>query len=451
MLNTEDKNNRPYLVSIDWLQIHVRCRANFDPFSPNLLGYAFRPLGHGSKTFKQLLEVYEPDGIMLGVIAMLPYSPQLHPLTCIFKVENSVLYEADMVSRIFNFFGACELQYKGITRLDICYDSNELYGGLKHQSLMQNYISKRYLKIGLNRGWLAFNLGYTLNVNKKGYKTILSNEDKSQRPLDHIPDMDIETVTWGSRASDVQVQVYNKSAELRQVKMKHHIVNAWKQAGIDTEREVYRVEIRIARGGKQLKNTKNGSRFDLSLNEILTQDLLEQLFSDYAHKYFRFFINKGIGRIQRMKEIKLFCLNRQHIVRPQRLTKKKDFSKMHKVLINYLDKQIVSNKELDNEVVEELTKAKEYFIQAYGMEKWYQDIKRQRIAQLKQHQQNQLNEENLYDVYLEGLERTAAKRAAQFRAELEAEKIRIAQLLEEEKSDFGELYKQDILRRWGGK
>ena len=184
---------------------------------------------------------------------------------------------------------------------------------------------------------------------------------------------------------------------------------------LDTEREVYRVEIRIARGGKQLKNTKNGSRFDLSLNEILTQDLLEQLFSDYAHKYFRFFINKGMGRIQRMKEIKLFCLNRQHIIRPQRLTKKKDYSKMHKVLINYLDKQIVSNKELDNEVVEELTKAKEYFIQAYGMEKWYEDIKRQRIAQLKLHQQNQQNEENLYDVYLEGLERTAAKRAAQFR------------------------------------
>lgn len=447
MLATTDKNLRPYMVSIDWLQIHVRIPADFNPFSQNLFGYHYRPIHHGTRTFRALFEVYEPDGVLLGILAVHPTSPVLNPLVALFKVDNAVLYEAEMVNRVFNYFSICNLRYRSITRLDICFDSNELYGGLKHQSLMENYFKREYLKIGLNKVWAGIDLRYSLSVNSKGYKNIFDNKDEKKRPLQNLPKVEIETITWGSRASDVQVQIYNKTKELKAVKMKHHIVNAWKAAGLDTERDVYRIEIRIARGGKQLKNTNNGSRFNLSLNEILNEQIIEQLFSDYAHKYFRFYRNKGMGRIQRMKEVRLFSLTQQHVVRPQRLTKKKDYSKMQKILINYLDKEIYSNKQLSTEVVKELEATKEYYLRAYNMETWYEEMKKERCAKLSGDESILTKDPDYYDVYLEGIDRTSADRAAQMQAELEEEARVLQELLEEEKRDFGDLYKRDILAR----
>lgn len=136
----------------------------------------------------------------------------------------------------------------------MAYDCNEFYGGLKPQKLLDNYFNMRYLKLGNNDPWVKMSGGYKLKFRANNSQKIKLDGDGQT-----VGAFRASSVTWGQRSSDIQVQVYNKSKELREVKMKHHIVDWWKQNGLETEEsDVYRVEIRIT-NAKTLKNSTNGN------------------------------------------------------------------------------------------------------------------------------------------------------------------------------------------------
>lgn len=428
-----NKNYRHYAISCDWLQLYLHKASDFSPTEPNLFGYNFLPLGYGSKVFKSLYKVIEPSGEELGILSADPYLPTMNPNTCIFKVENNVLYQSDYIARCFQFIACCGLKYKGITRIDLAYDCNELYGGLKHETLIKKYQKNEYLKIGLNRYMAWMNGTYKLVAHKRD----TGERDAQNRPIKtetiecitesggSIQSHRCESITWGSRSSDIQVQVYNKSQELREVKMKHYITEYWKDCGLDLERDVWRIEIRIVNGGKSMKNLKTGETFNLSMDELITQETIEQLFHDYAKKYFRFFYRGTQKKVQQMKEIPLFSLANKTVLRPKRLTKSKDYTRMHKITINWMDKNIYENAKLDNVIVREMVAVKDYYIKAYGMEKWYKE-KREHDSynqEISTHSA-ETQAETIQDKYkrtFEGLSDEVAERAAKMRYQIEKE------------------------------
>lgn len=451
-----DKNLRNYLISCDWLQLYLHKTSDFNPCVENLFGYHFQDVGHGSKVFKNIYNVIEPTGELLGNISLNPYSSKIPVSAVIFKAENNVLYSNDYIERIFSFIAACGLRYRGITRIDIAYDSNELYGGLKHETLVKKYRANEYLKIGANEYFMHCKAGYHLSIDKRGKKSITNKDPKQKEKgkegsservenVQHFEEHKTNSITWGSRSSDIQVQLYDKSKELREVKMKHYIVDSWKQAGLDTERPVYRIEIRIVNEGKHIKNLKTGERFTLSMNDLITQEMLEQLFHDYARKVFRFFHRRDIKKIQQMKEVKIFSLTNQTIIRPMRQTRKKDYTRMHKVMINWLDKNIAENARQDNCITRELEKVKEYFLTAHGMEKWNKEKEEEAEYMIHAAKKTEVSIQEHYRQKFAGLKNEVAERAAKKWAEHEADFLNMKAMINEEENDISPDMEHDIL------
>lgn len=450
-----DKNLRPYLISCDWLQLYLHKTSDFQPEVENLFGYHFQDIGHGSKVFKKIYNVIEPTGEVLGNISLDPYSSSIPAASVIFKAENNLLYQNDYVERIFMFISACGLYYKGITRMDIAYDSNVLYGGLKHETLIKKYRANEYLKIGANEYFMHCSANYHLSVNKKGKQSLTNKDPKKAKKgeendssrienVQRLEEHRINSVTWGSRSSDVQVQLYDKSKELKEVKMKHYIVDAWKAAGLDTEKSVFRIEIRIQNEGKHIKNLKTGKQFSLSMNDLVTQEMLEQLFHDYARKVFRFYHRKDITHKERMKEVKVFSLTNQTILKPQRTTRKKDYTRMHKIMLNYLDKNIAENARLDNVVVRELEKVKEYFITAYGMEKWYKEREQEQEYDKMAASLSEVSIQDYYKEKFSGLKSEVAERAAKKWSEHEEAFLTMVAVVNDEDNDISPDMEYDI-------
>lgn len=451
-----DKNLRSYLISCDWLQLYLHKTSSFNPKAENLFGYHFQDVGHGSKVFQNIYNVIEPTGELLGNISLNPYSSKIPASAVIFKAENNVLYSNDYIERIFAFIASCDLHYKGITRIDIAYDSNELYGGLKHETLIKKYRANEYLKIGANEYFMHCKAGYHLSIDKKGKKSITDKNPKSKeeskegnsKPAENVQclgEHKINSVTWGSRSSDIQVQLYDKSKELREVKMKHYIVDSWKLAGLDTEKPVYRIEIRIVNEGKHIKNLKTGERFTLSMNDIVTQEMLEQLFHDYARKVFRFFHRRDIKKIQQMKEVKIFSLTNQTVIRPSRKSRRKDYTRMHKITLNWLDKNIYENAKQENTITRELERVREYFVTAHGMEKW---IKEREDENEYKEQIQSAAKVGVYEHFKQkfaGLKSDVAERAAKKWTEHEEAFLTMRAELNEEENDISPDMYRDII------
>lgn len=451
-----DKNLRNYAISCDWLQLYLHKTSEFEPEAENLFGYHFQEREKGSAVFKKVYNVVDPDGELIGNISFDPKSNRIPASAVIFKAENSLLYQPDYIERIFHFIAAVGLRYRGITRIDIAYDSNELYGGLKHETLIKKYRKNEYLKIGANEYYMHCKAGYHLSVDKKGKKSLTNKAPSKKKNEDGTPSEKVETiqnltehkvnsVTWGSRSSDFQVQLYNKSQELKEVKMKHHIVDRWKAAGLDTEKPVYRIEIRIVNGGKDIKNLKTGERFSLAMNDLVTQELLEQLFHDYARKLFRFYHRRDITHIQRMKEVKIFSLTNQTLVRPMRETKRKDYTRMHKITLNWLEKNIAENARQDNVIVHELEKVREYFLLAHGMEKWNKEKEDEDEYRKTAGERHTQSAQEYYRKKFAGLSSDAAKRAAEQWTKHEEAFMNMRIALNEEEEDISPDMYHDIL------
>lgn len=457
-----DKNLRPYVISCDWLQLYLHKTSHFDPTAENLFGYQFVDVGHGSKVFKNIYNVVEPTGELLGNISLNPYSSKIPAQAVIFKAENNVLYQEDFVARIFEFVSCCGLHYRGITRLDIAYDSNELYGGLKHQTLIKKYRSNEYLKIGCREYFMHCRAGYHLSIDKKGRKILSDKEpDKKnessqaagvkQSNIQNLGEHTTNSITWGSRSSDTQIQIYDKSKELREVKMKHYIVDTWKAAGLDIERPVYRIEIRIVNEGKSLQNLKTGEKFTLSMNDLVTQELIEQLFHDYMKKKFRFYHRRDIQKIQQMKEVKLFSLTNKPVHRPKRNTKRKDYTRMTKIVINELEKHIAENSKSENMLTHELERVHEYLVQTYQMEKWVKEREDEGYYLETMGKRSEMSVTEYYKQRYAGISGVVAKRAAERRTRIE-EQIRMMQeAVADEAEDISLDMQFDIFRMEGYK
>lgn len=411
----QDKNIRPYAISIDWLQLYCWNSGGFNP-EYDTMTHHFADIGHGSKVFRKIYNVVDADGCLIGNISLDPYSDAINKNTVIFKAENNILYEPDAIPRIFAFLAEAGLHYKGITRIDVAYDCNEFYGGLKPQKLLDNYFNMRYLKLGNNDPWVKMSGGYKLKFRANNSQKIKLDGDGQT-----VGAFRASSVTWGQRSSDIQVQVYNKSKELREVKMKHHIVDWWKQNGLETEEsDVYRVEIRIT-NAKTLKNSTNGKLFKLQASDLLLQEQIENLFAAFASKYFRFYHRRDISHLERMPEVKIFCHGKKPVLKPLHVRGRKDYTRQTKITLNWLDKQIYANAKEDNVFTHSLLDVKKYLETVYQMGQYVKE-KDEKLREEKGITERPENYRSLMEYYAElyaGMDDDLCEQAAKARAEYE--------------------------------
>lgn len=437
-----DGNLRPYVISCDWLQLSCRLTAFFrvtlpavtepriegglrivvpaveesDIYNiPNEFGYVRRKVPHGSKTWQVLEEVWF-EGEQVAEIGYKPHSPVIAKDAAVLKICNSVLYEEGAMQRVMRIVLGLGLEYRGITRLDLCMDFNEFYGGLLPQNLIDRYRNGEYWKVGPNEAMLWLNGRYHVCERKDGQVAALDGvpalkgrareawkkyvaertEDlrgtriapptfqRGKRIFQLMPP-EVGSITWGKRSSGVQVQLYNKTKELREVKMKHYIYNTWVANGLDVDRDVWRLEIRIQSAGKELVNLSTGEAFRLQIQDCLFQEQLEMLFCSYAAKYFKFYKFTFHAKLQNNQLLRVLSCSNKPVMRPKRFQSKKDYSRGVVIARNRMAELLASEEEKgrmgktlranDTELIDTLKRAVGYLNDvSYGLNVFHQEV-----------------------------------------------------------------------------
>lgn len=292
-------SNVPYVISVDWLQVYAHMTSSFEDGEHTAGAFKLIVQNKHTRFYSKLadVQILYANGHYVPFAELLfqPNSNVLDPRSCHIKVLNEQLYTSNWFENLTSLMRSFSIEFRGVTRCDLCYDCNVFVGGLKPEDLLFGYLTQKYLKIGVNRCSAQIaSMGYAFEEGSEDIET----PGELVRPA-------ITGVTWGSITSGKQHVIYNKSLEMREVKYKPWIVERWYQHGLDASK-VWRCEIRISGRGKELMFQTPENLFQMGISEIADQDRIEELFAAYAMKLFRFVENNGTVVKQRMQPISLF-------------------------------------------------------------------------------------------------------------------------------------------------
>lgn len=325
------KRNFPYVVSLDWLTVY--CWIDNPCYfrgEYSLHGFSLRCEQFITQNYIQKCTVTRSKGKVIEPFCEILYQPKtsvLHPRSCHLRVFNQALYSSSWYDDLRKLLCLLHLHYRGITRVDVAADFNKLYNGLLPVSLIMGYVKGKYLKIGINNGYLAFkSMGYTIGNGA----TRLSDGFRVNAP-------EINGITWG-RKGYIQTQLYNKTLELATVKYKPWIVRTWEAAGLDPKK-VWRLEFRIQKAAKGLQLLDSNELFALGHGEVSDSQRIIDLFMAYADKYARFVERDYHIKKQQMTPVKLFGTNPDYqcVIKPKIQPCGTAFGRTTKIVANYLE------------------------------------------------------------------------------------------------------------------
>lgn len=240
-------------------------------------------------------------------ICHLFYSEKRNPGSnrCIAKVANSLLYTKDWPSIFTDCLRACGWRWVAVNRLDLCCDFNYFANGRLPALFVNDYLRKptrdrpSFIRRGSNK-WRAV-----------GERTIKANM--------------IDTLSWGTRDSPVQVNLYNKTKELLEVHNKPWIQAKWEQNGLKSGKDdagkmhyVWRVEFSLNPSAIAFRKKDRSSVIDVKLDSVCNQGALADLFSILLPRYFQFYYVPAVNcpaRVRDLQPVVLFdSVNESDIV-----------------------------------------------------------------------------------------------------------------------------------------
>lgn len=226
-----------------------------------------------------------------------PRNRSANPRSCQAKVANPALYSSSWPDLLRIALQSIGWQVIRIARVDVCADFQFFAGGRLPLRFLQDYLSAprdsrpSYIRKSSNRFRCA---------GVKGFDKLLW-----------------ETISWGTRDSAVQVNLYNKTAELMAKHDKVYIRDKWAAYGLPSSLEppvkqyVWRVEFSINPSAKYVYDPLNSRCRELLLLDVATQSRLDDLFKALLPDYFEFYqlssADKRAGRrVKDLQPITLF-------------------------------------------------------------------------------------------------------------------------------------------------
>lgn len=292
-----------YCIAVDWLQVFCHktiCIEVGSYVGKSLKTYVVEDTGNSSQVFSSVYRI-KCGSLEVAILCMNPKSTVIDSRAVTLKLDNRVLYHQGYIERLYDIMYALRLEYKGITRLDLCYDCNTLDGGESVPKLLYDCVFSPCNQVG--------------HTFRRGSRKMTINCNRGQST-----GAEITALRWGSRSSAVCVYAYNKSLEMLEQKIKPWIVDYWEKNGLVhkvysswdklTEKQqkskvengqttgyietsVWRFEISIKAEGKDILNISTGDLFCLSPRFIECQSKVESLFWSYAEKYLCFYRSQG--------------------------------------------------------------------------------------------------------------------------------------------------------------
>ena len=320
-------------INLDWLEIYA-LEPYTQPHDADYFkehGYKVKVRAYGTPQYQEMFTLYA-DGQELFEIRRNPYSIKeqggIFPRNaCHIRLCNRTCYEIDPVNHLRAFLLTHDYTYKSISRIDIALDFNEFDNGMKPENFIMKYMRGKIAKINQS------------NVSAHG------TDEWSRRVFNSLK--------WGSPSSPVSTKLYNKTLELKQGQDKPYIRQAWETAGLDTSRDVWRVEFSLQAQMQTLKSLKSGEMFKKSIIHYDSRERLLKQFYILAAKYFDFrklLVNrKSDGSLVYVRKylcpkLELFKFDLQATpYKPVRnVTKRKRPDRIYKILINKLA-EIIDN------------------------------------------------------------------------------------------------------------
>lgn len=341
--------NYPYAINVDWLQVYCHDR-NTEPlhaayFEQSI--YEFRLLPHGSRHFKEIWEVLNEDGEKYATIQRSPHSRIISSDGAIVQLANRELYKPHYASDFLLFLKSHGFDYKSISRLDICFDSNYLRNKFRHSNLIKALMQGTILKNNQSR--VQWNFSAIANVGKP---------------------MECNSCSFGSKSSGVSTKMYNKTLEMKEQKSKPYIIENWLYNGLNIEQDVWRIEISIKSDASTTIRTSTGEIFRLSADNLGLQDMVEDIFFSYAEKYFSFKHNDGKKNKTRMPNVEIFPKDRTRTLHPIRITNEKDSTRADRIFLKKLYSLFKEFKYMDRQTWEALKEVTNAFKVSRNLASW---------------------------------------------------------------------------------
>lgn len=368
-----------YCISVDWLQVYCLNNLSNVPQS----GYGLCRFFTSEKLDRVTplwTEVYviKYDNLEVAEYCRFPRSSTMDARGCTIKLHNRVLYSAQFIELLKQVIAFLDVQYVGVTRLDLCYDCNWLHGHRSvHDFLFQYFVHAPYCS------------GHII---RNGSRRIQVNATRTINGATTISAM-----RWGSKSSAVGVYCYNKSLELLEVHDKPWIRAAWEQEGLinnydakgwnsldDRDKQkyirdgkaegyiivpVWRFEISIKSEGKDIINLNTGQLFRIDLSYLTTQEYIEKLFYVYASKYLDFRESTGQSEIRNYPKMCIFEVSGNTELKPVRINRCADTGRTEKIAANRLQKLAATYSDLTTQDLAAINAAVNFLYEVSGMKR----------------------------------------------------------------------------------
>lgn len=314
------------MCSLDWLQ--VTCTSlqilHLPPQGHLLSKYPDRWGNHREYDYTEqevVIHGYEKQccvrwkGYAVLNVGWIPRQKDVNILSVNIKIANAILYTTDWYYILNDFCMNHNIAIKTITRCDLAIDCNYFLNGLCPETFLRKYLTKTktYIRVGSNK-WCSQGLK---EMHRSNY----------------------DYLRFGSRQSGVCVYLYNKTRELQQQKDKPYIRECWEAAGLNTSRDVWRLEISLSSQGVGLKDVTTNLFRTLFIDDLNQQQNIESLCLLYAQKYFHFKrIVPNITKKQNLPDLELLPPPPETYIKPTSIYRKKDTGRTEKAHMNYLTK-----------------------------------------------------------------------------------------------------------------
>jgi hypothetical protein len=281
----EKKGNRPLsdtdasaqashiaIPSIDWLQFDFRGFLIKRPF------YTWIEQTYSTRHFAKISEA-RLNGFPIFEVTSEPKSEILPKELNIIKLNNRECYWHNPVARLKEAGNNCNLSFHSVSRVDICIDFSTFARNYNPESFIKRFMQNKY----------------TCKKKRQGSSN-----------FDHGDNLTFHYLRLQAKRSNIGVYLYNKSHEMREVKKKNYIINKWKICGLDTSKDIWRLEFSIHNSKFDMinKNTKIHSPFEI--DRIDDNYYLQNVIQVLIDNYFTFFQKTNSRARNCTKKVNLF-------------------------------------------------------------------------------------------------------------------------------------------------
>lgn len=271
-----------WVASCDWFAYSCSCRGGHEPLHGAELLDDASGLIFKVESSPEHHPYYESSALLRSMSNGAPVCHLFfrckradNAFSCIVKVDNSRLYYPRWADATRAAIRALGWEIQHINRIDICIDFNYFANGRLPLRFVQDYLSKpsqtrsSFIRRGSNK-----------------FKAI---------GIRSFSNLNYETLSWGTRDSAVQTNLYNKSIELEERADKPWIRERWTQAGLlhgvfnGKRYYVWRVEFSINPSAVTWKSQDMKHVRELTIDDVSSASSLVESCSAFIPRYFQFY------------------------------------------------------------------------------------------------------------------------------------------------------------------